>query len=226
MIAIARTEEPAELKRSKARDAWQSVPEVRSTLHDMQAGKCCYCEASIPEGGSRQQIEHFWPKAHYGDKRNLWTNLLLACDLCNRQKDDEFPLDNLGHPQLIDPTSPEVDPEDEMTFVTQFADVDEYRLVGQAVAINGSALGGTTIEVVGLSDRSHVQARRRHFELELLPWLRQYADACDRDDEWEKESLRGRLEHLMGGGAKYAGFVRAFAQQHRLPVTVPELGTA
>lgn len=190
----------------------------------MQLGKCCYCEASIPNGGPRQQIEHFWPKAHYGDKRNLWTNLLLACDLCNRKKGDEFPLDDLGHPKLIDPTSPEVDPESEMTFVTQFGDVDEYRLVGQAVPTSGSARGETTIEVVGLSARGHVQARRRHFELELLPWLRQYADACDRNDEGEKESLRGRLEYLMEGRATYAGFVRAFARQHRLPVTVPGLG--
>ena len=85
MIAITRTEQPAKLKSSTAKDAWE-LPEVRAALHDMQAGKCCYCEDKLESSGSRQQIEHYWPKALYDDKRNSWTNLLLACDRCNYQK--------------------------------------------------------------------------------------------------------------------------------------------
>ena len=222
MIAITRAEEPAKLKRSKAKDAWKSVADVRTTLHDMQSGKCCYCERKIRSSGPRQQIEHFWPKAAYDDKRNLWANLLLACDLCNRHKGDKFPLDDLGQPLVIDPTSDDVNPESELTFVTQFRDDFEYRLVGQAVRVPGSARGETTIEVVGLSQNHHPEERRRHLVQVLLPWLDRYSNAREDDDEGEIEFLLGELGRHMDSRAEYAGFVRAFARAYRLPLSVPE----
>ena len=190
----------------------------------MQAGKCCYCEDLIPSGGRRQEIEHYWPKAHYGDKRNLWTNLLLACDRCNSKKGDCFPLDSLGQPLVIDPTSADVNPETEITFTTQANDGVEYRLIGRAVPTRGSARGAATIEVVGLSLNHRPRERRLHYERVLKPWLERYADASDLNDKSMMEALCREFEQLMAGGAKYAGFVRAFARQyklHKLGVTVP-----
>ena len=187
----------------------------------MQAGKCCYCENKIPSSGSRQQIEHYWPKSSYRDKRNLWANLLLACDLCNYHKGADFPLDDLGQPLVLDPTSGAVNPEAELTFITQFGDVLEYRLIGRAVPMHGSVRGETTIEVVGLSKEHHWRERRRHFEKVLLPWLARYAEARDDSDEVGMEALRGEMERLMDSRAKYAGFVRAFVREYGLPVSVP-----
>ena len=221
MIAITRAEEPAKLKSSKAKDAWKSVADVRTTLHDMQSGKCCYCERKIRSSGPRQEIEHFWPKGAYDDKRNLWTNLLLACDLCNRHKGNKFPLDNLGQPLVIDPTSDDVNPESELTFFTKFNNVDEYRLLGQAVRVPGSARGETTIEVVGLSRNHHSKERRRHFVQVLLPWLERYTEARENDDEVEIEFLLDELGRHMESPAEYAGFARAFARDYSLLLSVP-----
>ena len=221
MIAIARAEEPTKLKRSRAKDAWKSVADVRTTLHDMQAGKCCYCERRIPSCGPGQEIEHYWPKAHYDDKRNLWKNLLLACDRCNHKKLDSFPLDDCGQPLVIDPTSANVNPESEITFTTQYRDAGEYRLMGQAVPTNGSSRGDTTIEVVGLTMKHHRQRRRRHYERVLLPWLQRHTDAHDDGDEAAIKSLRDEMERHMDGTAEYASFVRAFARQYELEVAVP-----
>ena len=221
MIAITRTEPPDKLERSKAKDAWKSVVEVRATLRDMQAGKCCYCEAKIPECGPRQQIEHYWPKSNFTEKRNLWANLLLACDLCNGNKDDCFPLDNLCKPLVIDPTSNEVNPESELTFTTTFHDVVEYRLIGRTVSTKNSLRGDATINVVALNSDHHRRERRAHYEETLLPWLAQYVHASELNDVPEVEALRDRIERLMDGRAKYAGFVRAFARHYNLPVTVP-----
>ena len=186
----------------------------------MQSGKCCYCEGKVPRSGSGQEIEHYWPKALYDAKRNSWTNLLLACDRCNRKKGHSFPLDDLDQPLVIDPTSADVDPESELTFIARFSDVLEYRLIGRAVPANSSVRGKTTIDVVGLSTDHHRQRRRRHYERVLLPWFGRYMEAYDDDDEVAMESLRDEIERRMDGGAEYAGFVRAFARQNKLPVTV------
>ena len=130
VIAITRAEEPAKLKRSTARTHGSRFETSVRRCIAMQSGKCCYCESGVPSCGPGQEIEHYWPKAHYGDKRNLWSNLLLACDRCNRKKDDSFPLDELGQPLVIDPTSADVNPESELTFLTQVANLVEYRLAG------------------------------------------------------------------------------------------------
>ena len=225
MIAITRVEQPPKLKRSKAKDAWRSVADVRRTLHEMQSGKCCYCETEIPPSGYGQAIEHYWPKSHYPAKRNLWANLLLACPRCNHAKLNSFPLDERGQPLVIDPTSRDVNPESEVTFATQFRDVFEYRVIGRAVPVNGSARGTSTIEVVGLADDHHCRQRRLHYERVLWPWLQDYAEASDRNDDEERDRLLGRMEQLMRGESQYTGFVRAFARQHRLPITVPGGGT-
>ena len=221
MIAITRAEQPAKLKSSKAKDAW-ALPEVRAALHDMQASKCCYCEGKLRRSGSRQQIEHYWPKELYDDKRNSWTNLLLACDQCNHRKGKKFPLDDLSQPLVIDPTAGNVNPESELTFAIQFSDYFEFGLVGQVASVNGSVRGATTIEVVGLSEDHHQAERHRHFVEVLFPWLARYDQARKDKDEVEMKALCAELERRMDSRAEYAGFARAFAREYDLPISVPE----
>ena len=192
----------------------------------MQSGKCCYCEAEIPDSGPGQEIEHYRPKAHYREERNAWENLLLACSRCNHEKLDAFPLDDLDEPLVIDPTSRDIDPESEITFVTQFSNEAEYRLLGRAVPMGGSARGSATIDVVGLTADYHRQERRRHYEEVLHPWYVRWGRACDRNDEEEKRNLLADMRRLMVGASKYAGFVRAFAREHNLPVAAPAGSTS
>ena len=187
----------------------------------MQFGKCCYCETEIPPCGAGQEIEHFWPKSDYPRKRNLWTNLLLACSRCNHKKLDSFPIDDDGQPLVIDPTSPEVNPESEITFSTQIDDLNEFRLFGFAVPLNDSARGAATIEAVGLAAKYHRQRRRHYFVRVLLPWYVGYVEACEGNDDEETDRLLARMGQLMNGQSQYAGLARAFARQHNLPITVP-----
>lgn len=64
--------------------------------------RCMYC---VDSHGC--DIEHFYPKAHYADRVFLWANLLLCCTECGRLKGNGFPLNDLGLPLLIDPSSEE-----------------------------------------------------------------------------------------------------------------------
>lgn len=76
--------------------------------------RCMYCEDS-----RGTDVEHFWPIASYKQKAFLWDNLLWICTDCNRQKTDNFALDDLNNPLLINPTSE--DPWDYLFFDSETA---------------------------------------------------------------------------------------------------------
>ena len=82
-----------------------SNSDVKTALVRMQHGKCAFCEWKINEDGD---VEHFRPKTAFQQKRGAplerpgyywlayeWTNLFLACHICNqRKKRNQFPLEN------------------------------------------------------------------------------------------------------------------------------------
>lgn len=92
--------------------------EVVKALHKMQFGKCCYCEKYINQEGHGQAIEHFRPKASnkFPELKNEWSNLLHACTDCNGKKLHRFPIDQNGNPLIIDPSDPDIDPEEYLHF--------------------------------------------------------------------------------------------------------------
>lgn len=138
---------------------------VKNELIKAQFDKCCYCETKIGEDG---EIEHFRPKSECRQNPQTtieksgyywlvyeWTNLVYACHTCNQKKSIYFPLrdpqtrakshkDNLDQeqPLLINPA--ETDPAEHITFTIE----------GRAEAVNGSLLGQTTIEILGLNRKS------------------------------------------------------------------------
>ena len=68
--------------------------EVRETLKTLYNSKCGYCEGEIKVSNSTPRIEHYRPKNGIKgiskDKHKgyywlgyEWTNLLLACEVCN-----------------------------------------------------------------------------------------------------------------------------------------------
>lgn len=57
--------------------------------------RCMWCS-----GSEASEVEHFRPKSTFPKLALTWKNLLWACGICNRSKDDRFPSD--GH--LLDPT--------------------------------------------------------------------------------------------------------------------------
>ena len=95
----------------------------------MQHRKCCYCEKIIdlrdkfPDddnlvNGSHveKHVEHFRPKGkeEYRHLTNDWNNLLLACNTCNVHKGQKFEVDECGDPLCIDPSNPDINPEDHL----------------------------------------------------------------------------------------------------------------
>ena len=111
MIRISRPAAPTELSTLMSADRFRH-PHVVAALYAMQHGKCCYCEAYIPDWGTGKQVEHFRPQSAFRALINEWSNLLLACATCNSSKGDAFPtaLDWTGTPFLLDPSNPELDP--------------------------------------------------------------------------------------------------------------------
>ncbi len=78
--------------------------QVRAALAAMAPGapgvpRCMYCNAN-----ESVDIDHFRPLSQYPGHAFVWSNLLLACGICNNHKRDRFPLDDEGRAVLLDPT--------------------------------------------------------------------------------------------------------------------------
>ncbi len=86
----------------KAARKTQTMGSVATTLKGM-AGKRARCMFCGDSQGT--DVDHFRPIAKFCEQTFRWANLLWVCASCNRQKGDQFPVDALGHPLLIDPTT-------------------------------------------------------------------------------------------------------------------------
>lgn len=77
--------------------------EVRLALKEIYKNKCAYCETDT-SAGTVLRIEHYRPRNGIkGEKHSgyywliyEWSNLLAACENCNRAKSNAFPIDRDG----------------------------------------------------------------------------------------------------------------------------------
>ena len=66
-------------------------------MHDLSRkfkSICAYCERPcVPQGrgGSKNEVEHFRPREHFGERMFQWENLMYACKRCNDRKENQFP---------------------------------------------------------------------------------------------------------------------------------------
>lgn len=140
---------------------------LREQLQSMTTGicRCMYCE-----DGEGTDIEHFFPKRDYPDKMFSWANYLLACSNCNsNQKRNQFPLDENGSPQLIDPS---VDAPEEHIVLSPST--------GEIVA--RTERGQFSIAVFGLNRQVCIDGRKVAWT-RLLHQLEHYSDHPERRDE-------------------------------------------
>lgn len=79
--------------------------DIKAALIAETHGKCAYCESKLRHI-TYGDIEHVTPKSKHPSRWFDWTNLTLACDVCNTEK-DEFVGD---HDTFVDPYA--VDPEE------------------------------------------------------------------------------------------------------------------
>lgn len=79
------------------------LEKIREMLNEEFAGKCAYCGSSIDTAAHKGVIENFYPKSKYPQMSFQLDNLLLACQICDRSKADEFPVDDNDEPMLLNP---------------------------------------------------------------------------------------------------------------------------
>lgn len=149
--------------------------DVKQKLRTDQFNKCAYCECRL--NGDFGDVEHYRPKKEYRistEHKSIspgyywlaydWSNLLLACSICNRtHKKTLFPLadetkrdiphKNISNetPLIINPANEE--PRNHIEFNCHIA---------RPRTLNGvaSAKGATTIEVLKLNQRPLLLANR------------------------------------------------------------------
>ena len=85
-------------------------PHIKSVLVTETDGKCAYCESKL-QHISYGDVEHIVPKSKKTEKTFEWSNLTLACDICNTNKSNHFG----NHDDLVDPYC--VEPSDHFNFV-------------------------------------------------------------------------------------------------------------
>ena len=144
---------------------------VKEALVLAQHGKCCFCEQRVRMEGD---VEHYRPKGGYCQAVGEpvegpgyywlayeWTNLLLACTICNQRfKRNLFP--------LADPTrrsrshNDGIADEDPLFINPAERDPEQYISFRREIpyAIDGNPYGTATIEALGLA-REVINERRR-----------------------------------------------------------------
>ena len=219
MIRIKRpAQEPPVLTTSIDRRRYKLL-QVRLALHDMQHGKCCYCERPIGVNTSGKDVEHFRPR-RCKDHLYRWENLLLACTDCNGAKWDKFPKSEDGEPLLLDPSDSTLDPEDHIEFI-----VDEKQSllelpVELAIPRGLTAKGVESIRVLNLSGGQHTLMRNETLA-KLNAWHSRLVSevnraACGTGDAQVIRELKNDLKNACGDGQVYAGLARTFRRVHRL----------
>lgn len=144
---------------------------IRATLERMAPGiqHCMYCE-----NNEATDIEHFWPRSLYPLRTFEWTNYLLACSNCNsNHKRAQFPLDDRGLPQLLDPTIDE--PLEHLELLPLSG---SYRSLSEK--------GGQSIRVFGL-ERETLRRSRRNAWIGLQELIVRYV-SCKTRGEWTRAS--------------------------------------
>ena len=189
---------------------------VKNALIKAQYQKCCCCESRVTQVAFGD-VEHFRPKGGFRQDKDdplgrpgyywlayKWKNLYFSCQICNQRfKRNLFPLSSPAHrarshnddvaqenPLFIDPGA--MDPAEFISFR------DEY-----PYAIDGNAIGKTTIEALGL-DREALNESRRDYlqQLKLIQALASLAVP-------ESAEARSFLARAVEDSTEYAGMARA-----------------
>jgi len=96
----------------KIEDWRQHKADLEKDFH----GMCGYCGKHFKATLCDSQIEHFIPKKKYPEYENRYSNLILACKVCNNKKRSDWPsndplkhITDDGNKGYVDPTTNEFD---------------------------------------------------------------------------------------------------------------------
>lgn len=106
LSALDKGEKPTSYQKSK-----YNHKDIKEALLGETFEKCAYCESKFKHV-TYGDIEHIIPKSIVPNKAFDWSNLTLACDVCNTNKGDWYADDN--HEGIVDPYLD--DPKDHLLF--------------------------------------------------------------------------------------------------------------
>ncbi len=204
-------------------------PEVKSALVALFHNKCAYCE--VPFTSAPADIEQYRPKSgvteaprHLGYwwLANDWSNLLLACQNCNRLTRSELseagrlePVGKYNRFPLVHEEQRAYSPEDAiereqplLLDPTRDDPVDHLVFTEEGFVHSETERGNTTISVLGLNRLGLVKeraltAQRYRYALEGI------RDAIRRGETLAELGLKLEQLHEMGSDeAPYAGLMR------------------
>lgn len=181
-------DEPKEKKKAEGKYRHKQIKEA---LVKMFHGKCAYCESMITHI-DYGHIEHFRPKSlpAYRAFTFEWTNLLLACGVCNgsEQKGMKFPSELEGGP-FVNPCDEE--PDDHFDFLFD-------RTSRLATVVGKTRRGKITVRLIALN-RHELRAYRSRQVCKLF-LLKQFAQT-----DPEAETI---FQEAQQDSAEYAAFAR------------------
>ncbi len=185
----ARTKAESDLARNRYRHG-----EVKKALIALFHGKCAYCESKITHVDCGH-IEHYRPKSGWKDLTFDWSNLLLACGICNGagHKGNRFPESDEDGP-IVNPCEDE--PLDHFKF-----DFDQEAMV--ASVYGTSKRGKVTESVLGLN-RSDLRVHRSLFVKRLIV-IAEFAKTNAAASELLKECVENKAEYAAFARALIAG---------------------
>ncbi len=120
-------------------------PQIKEALIAETHGKCAYCESKLLHI-HHGDIDHIFPKSLDPARIVEWTNLTLACEICNQNKSNKDPYSS----HIIDPYLTE--PSEHLTFA------------GPMMFTLGTAAGISTSTLLDLNRAELFERRKEHLE--------------------------------------------------------------
>jgi HNH endonuclease len=181
---IADGDKPSDYLRTRYREK-----EIKNALIVETHCKCAYCESKVLHI-TFGDVEHVIPKSARPDLSFEWTNLTLACDVCNTNK-GQFIGD---HDRIVDPYNAEP--------------LDHFVILGPIILAKlGDGDGKITETELELNRPPLVE--RRTERLESLRQLMENIHVTS--DEGVRDTLRRDIEtRELAAQTEYAAFGRAF----------------
>lgn len=184
---IGKGEKPTATEASRYRH-----PEIKAAIIEETHGKCAYCESKLRHI-HHGDVEHIYPKSLDESKRFKWSNLTLACEICNQNKSNKDPKTE----HIIDPY--DVDPDQHILFI------------GALIFPKGTPQGQNTTVLLDLNRTELVE--RRQEKLAQIMTSYNTVFQCNLPLATKKAILENIKANDGSNNAAYTAMARSLMQQ-------------
>lgn len=168
--------------------SYYAKKDIKEALAKEANEKCAYCERRIL-ANQHGDVEHIQPISKERAKMFEWSNLVLACQICNGNKSDK----EAGPTKLIHPVLST--PSDELVF--------------DGITIHSDSIVGlSTIDAIGLNRSGLLTDRLEKIEI-IRRLINQYRQAlCSEKQEVIAFLIRKEMDRSSEFSASVSGYVR------------------